>query len=96
MTEGGATIHTPRTLLAEFIIREGNVKFVPVMDAIEWRDVALDFAAKFDKACWFSHGCYKLISIEPPTMLLLQLSSGDPLQQIFDRRYKYLTKPRLG
>jgi precorrin-3B methylase len=36
VAEGSATVHASSSLVAELIVRHREVKFVPVVDAIEW------------------------------------------------------------
>ena len=58
VAEWCAAVHAASTLLAEFFVGEGEVEFIPIVDAIDWCDFAFYFAEIFNKACWFSHFIY--------------------------------------
>ena len=55
VTKRNAAIHAAGTLRAEFVLRQMEVKFVPVRRAIESRHVGRDFAKVFDESSRFSH-----------------------------------------
>jgi hypothetical protein len=55
MAEGRTTVHASSSLIAELVIGHGQVKFVPIVNAIEWCDFAFDFAQVFNKSGWLAH-----------------------------------------
>ena len=67
-----AAIHAARALRAEFVLRQVEMKLLPVAGAFQRRAVSGDFAEIFDEAGWFSHGCVfeKLLTELFPVVLV--------------------------
>ncbi len=56
MAERHTAVHTAGTLLLQIRVRQMEVEFVPIVDAIDRINIGRQFAEKFDKSCGFSHG----------------------------------------
>lgn len=55
MAEGNTALHATCALFAKFTLFHVLMEFVPVLDALLWRDISWKFASKFEESCWLAH-----------------------------------------